>query len=622
MPDDATVAQLLWSRSPDLVEARARDGDGARRRCSAPGSVPTRRWTRSWNTIPVGPKNPPGLSSPLKNVPNYAHRPVHAGRDRQARPAAARGAQRATRPPRSTPTSCSASAGTTCASAKAEVAAGQVRVAALERSGDRRARAHPAAARSASARGDVAGPRRRPRRARREQVRREPERRAPEAGRGGARVRRTSPACRARRSRARPGVGLPRDRPRPARTRATSMRDPTCARWRRSEAARDASLAAGAQPAHSGPDVPPRLRARPVHDLGQPANSLFAGVVGAAAGVRPRPGRRAPGRGVGAMRRAARARSAARPGRARRRRARSRRRATPPTGAQALETSSLPLARRLVDTLQSAVQQGGASLGELLLARRTLGELLLDAADVQLLSFRVAAEHRPRRRARSARRRSIWRPPRSVRRSRRDADMHNVSPVPELRSASHRRSAGPARRSMVAARSRWRARLVAGCAAVAATRRPSRRKPPSPADDGHARRGRAAVGLPRARRRRGAAGADAPPRRPDAWRSTRSAAPRLSSPLPGRVDEVRVRLGDQVKAGDRLVAVRSGALADLDRELESARSEVAAKTRVAERAARAGRPARRAREGPARGRGGPARRRSSRCKAATPSATA
>ncbi len=62
----------------------------------------------------------------------------------------------------------------------------------------------------------------------------------------------------------------------------------------------------------------------------------------------------------------------------------------------------------------------------------------------------------------------------------------------------------------------------------------------------------------------------------------RSAA--AGSPLPGRVEEVRVRLGDQVKAGDRLIAVRSGALADLDRELESARSEVAAKTRVAERA--------------------------------------
>jgi cobalt-zinc-cadmium efflux system membrane fusion protein len=56
------------------------------------------------------------------------------------------------------------------------------------------------------------------------------------------------------------------------------------------------------------------------------------------------------------------------------------------------------------------------------------------------------------------------------------------------------------------------------------------------------------------------------------------------SPLPGRIEQVRVRLGDQVKPGDRLFAVRSGALADLDRELESARNEVAAKTRIAERA--------------------------------------
>jgi membrane fusion protein, heavy metal efflux system len=61
----------------------------------------------------------------------------------------------------------------------------------------------------------------------------------------------------------------------------------------------------------------------------------------------------------------------------------------------------------------------------------------------------------------------------------------------------------------------------------------------------------------------------------------RSAA--AGSPLPGRIEQVQVRLGDQVKPGDRLFAVRSGALADLDRELESARNEVTAKTRIAER---------------------------------------
>src|SRR5262249_61921669 len=57
----------------------------------------------------------------------------------------------------------------------------------------------------------------------------------------------------------------------------------------------------------------------------------------------------------------------------------------------ALATTSLPLAHRLVDTLERAVQQGGAGLSELLLARRSLGELQLDAADVQLLSYRIAS---------------------------------------------------------------------------------------------------------------------------------------------------------------------------------------------------------------------------------------
>src|SRR5262249_61609580 len=57
-----------------------------------------------------------------------------------------------------------------------------------------------------------------------------------------------------------------------------------------------------------------------------------------------------------------------------------------------LTTTSLPLAHRLVDTLERAVQQGGAGLSELLLARRSLGELQLDAADVQLLSYRIASE--------------------------------------------------------------------------------------------------------------------------------------------------------------------------------------------------------------------------------------
>lgn len=57
----------------------------------------------------------------------------------------------------------------------------------------------------------------------------------------------------------------------------------------------------------------------------------------------------------------------------------------------------------------------------------------------------------------------------------------------------------------------------------------------------------------------------------------------VGAPLAGRVEEVRVRLGDRVKAGDRLFSVRSGAFADLERELHSAEAELAEKQRNAER---------------------------------------
>jgi cobalt-zinc-cadmium efflux system membrane fusion protein len=51
-------------------------------------------------------------------------------------------------------------------------------------------------------------------------------------------------------------------------------------------------------------------------------------------------------------------------------------------------------------------------------------------------------------------------------------------------------------------------------------------------------------------------------------------------PLAGRVESVQVRLGSRMKAGDWLFSVRSGAFADLDREAEGARAQVAVKQRV------------------------------------------
>lgn len=54
-------------------------------------------------------------------------------------------------------------------------------------------------------------------------------------------------------------------------------------------------------------------------------------------------------------------------------------------------------------------------------------------------------------------------------------------------------------------------------------------------------------------------------------------------PLAGRLEEVLVRLGSRVKAGDKLFSVRSGAFAELDRETEAARSQVAVRKRLLER---------------------------------------
>ena len=57
----------------------------------------------------------------------------------------------------------------------------------------------------------------------------------------------------------------------------------------------------------------------------------------------------------------------------------------------------------------------------------------------------------------------------------------------------------------------------------------------------------------------------------------------VAAPMAGRVDQVRVRIGDRVKTGDKLFSVRSGAYADLEREVKSATTQVTDKQRVAER---------------------------------------
>ena len=54
-----------------------------------------------------------------------------------------------------------------------------------------------------------------------------------------------------------------------------------------------------------------------------------------------------------------------------------------------LRGETLPLARRVIATLDATVARGGAPLPDLLLARRTLGELLLDGASLDLDAFRL-----------------------------------------------------------------------------------------------------------------------------------------------------------------------------------------------------------------------------------------
>ncbi len=55
-----------------------------------------------------------------------------------------------------------------------------------------------------------------------------------------------------------------------------------------------------------------------------------------------------------------------------------------------VRTTTLPMARAIVDRIGKAVTAGGAPIQDLLQARRTLGELLQDAADLDLANFEVS----------------------------------------------------------------------------------------------------------------------------------------------------------------------------------------------------------------------------------------
>src|SRR4051812_14561405 len=69
LPDDAELAAMVWQLAPELVPERGR-GETARAEALRAHVLPNPALDLSWNTIPIGPTNPVGLS-PLADVPNY-----------------------------------------------------------------------------------------------------------------------------------------------------------------------------------------------------------------------------------------------------------------------------------------------------------------------------------------------------------------------------------------------------------------------------------------------------------------------------------------------------------------------------------------------------------------------
>ena len=55
-----------------------------------------------------------------------------------------------------------------------------------------------------------------------------------------------------------------------------------------------------------------------------------------------------------------------------------------------LRGSTIPLAKRIVERLEEAVTRGGATLQDLILARRTLEELFIDALDLELATYKLS----------------------------------------------------------------------------------------------------------------------------------------------------------------------------------------------------------------------------------------
>ncbi|HZJ54339.1 MAG TPA: TolC family protein [Myxococcaceae bacterium] len=89
-PADLQLVELLWARSPELVAARAKLGQ-AEAEVTRSGVFPNPGFDFQWGTLAIGPTNPPGLDK-LTEVPNYTftlNQPLEIGK-RGPRQAASR----------------------------------------------------------------------------------------------------------------------------------------------------------------------------------------------------------------------------------------------------------------------------------------------------------------------------------------------------------------------------------------------------------------------------------------------------------------------------------------------------------------------------------------------------
>ncbi|HZX42336.1 MAG TPA: TolC family protein, partial [Myxococcaceae bacterium] len=94
-PADAELVALLWTRSPDLVTARAKLGQ-AEAEVTRSEVFPNPGFDFQWGTLALGPTNPPGLDK-LADVPSYTftlNQPIEIGK-RGPRQAASRSAREA-----------------------------------------------------------------------------------------------------------------------------------------------------------------------------------------------------------------------------------------------------------------------------------------------------------------------------------------------------------------------------------------------------------------------------------------------------------------------------------------------------------------------------------------------